>query len=89
MTKGEKFPRIRLGNRRSARHLPLALADQHRLLPVGAVVRAALDPRPTPGWGSQLALDLAIGAGQFFIKRKSRISRLNGYTACPILLLRA
>ena len=63
MTKGEKFPRIRLGNRCSARHLPLALADQHRLLPVGAVVRAALDPRPTPGWGSQLALDLAIGAG--------------------------
>ena len=59
----ESLPRIRLGNGRSARYLPLALADQHRALAVGRIVRAALNPRPTHGGDSQLALDLAIGAG--------------------------
>ena len=57
------LPRIHLGNGRSARDLPLALADQHRALPIGRTVRAVLNPRPTRDWDSRLALDLAIGAG--------------------------
>ena len=57
------LPRIHLGNGRSARDLPLALADQHRALPIGRTVRAVLNPRPTRDWDSQLALDLTIGAG--------------------------